>query len=250
VEILDSLGEDGLAYKVVLSDNISNLAAIDLRTGRETPSPELGSMMAYQDGRMRCVDVEVNLGQKKNWSFSFGRRDMECLGCTNHQNVISFPKRGSGVRGSLQAIWLGDQVIPACLPSQSRLTCVKIVRLEHGSLMDLAEGLVRVLSGRQVAAGSVVLLTSLTNMATASTEGYAADLMAAVKYLRVNLGDHLIYGPLPCMMLNGCTDSSVIRTCFEVSSWAVEAFKKSYAMLRRGFRLTDQQLRDRGEGGL
>jgi hypothetical protein len=108
-----------------------------------------------------------------------------------------------------------------------------------------------VLSEQQVAAGSEVLLTSLTNMATAGTEGYAADLMAAIKHLRVNLGDHIIYGPLPCMMLNDCTDSMVIRTCFEISSWAMEVFKKLYVLIRSSFRLlADQQLKDRGEGGL
>jgi hypothetical protein len=75
--------------------------------------------------------------------------------------------------------------------------CIKIVRLEHGLLQELADGLVSLLAGRQIAGGSVVLLTSLTNMAAAGTAGYINDLLSAIKHLRSNMGDHLV---LTCSM--------------------------------------------------
>jgi hypothetical protein len=59
-------------------------------------------------------------------------------------------------------------------------------------LQGLAEGQVRVLSGRQIAAGSAVLMTSVTNIAGAGTAGYTDDLFRAIKYLKRNLGDHLV----------------------------------------------------------
>jgi hypothetical protein len=75
-------------------------------------------------------------------------------------------------------------------------------------------------------------------------------LMAAIKHLRVNLGDHLLYGPLPCLIINGCNNFATIRTAFNVSNWATMAFGHSYSLVRNSFRLVDQMLIDRGEGGL
>jgi hypothetical protein len=120
---------------------------------------------------MRQVEVAVVLGQHETWTYSFRLRSMECIGCSHHVNDTPFSRRGSQVKGSRQAIWLTDQSMPPILPVSSTQVCVKIIRLESGMLQELAEGLVRTLSGRQVAAGSVVLLSSVTNMSAAGTGG-------------------------------------------------------------------------------
>jgi hypothetical protein len=113
-------------------------------------------------------------------------------------------------------------------------------------LKDLAEGLVAVLAGRQVAAGSVVLMTSLTNMAVAGTAGYAEDLLATIKYLRSNLGDHILYGPLPNILINGCSNEEAIRTCYDICKWALLHFKNSDTLLSNSFQLVEKQLTERG----
>jgi hypothetical protein len=102
--------------------------------------------------------------------------------------------------------------------------------------------------GRQFAAGSAVLLTSATNMAAAGTVGYAADMVAAIKFLKSNLGDHLIYGPLPNLLINRCGDWSTIRTSLEVAGWAMQAFKDSPALLQNSYRLLEKMLGDRMMG--
>jgi hypothetical protein len=247
-DIVESMSDDILQYRAVNNEKARIMEVTDLRTGETKPGPDLGSMLTSLDGRMRIVDLEVNLGQKMVWTYSISRRTMECIGCSKHFNVISFPRRGTGGRGGLQAVWLCDQSMPPILPSSSELGCVKIFRMEHGMLADLADGLVRLLSARQIAAGSVVLLCSLTNMAIAGTVGYANDLMAAIKFLRVNLGDHVLYGPLPCLMMNGCGDEATIRTAFEISRWATTAFGRSYGLVHNSFKLVDQMAMERGEG--
>jgi hypothetical protein len=196
------------------------------------------------------LELDVNLGQKMTWSTSFERRNMECIGCAQHLNTTAFQRRGTGGKGGLQAIWLTDQSMPPILPSTTQLSCVKIVRLEHGMLSDMAEGLVRLLSRRQVAPGSVILLCLATNMAAVRTAAYIADLMAAIKHLRVHLGNHLLYGPLPCTFLNACDGAATLRTAFKVSTWVVTAFDRSYALVHNSFRLVDQQLTTRGAGGI
>jgi hypothetical protein len=239
--IMEDLGEEALAYNTIRMHRQQLLTSVDIRTGEKIPAADLGTMTTTLDGKFRLVEKNICLGQKQT-------KTMECIGCNAHPNVQSFPKRGSNIRGGRQVIWLTDQLMPPVLPVKSGQQCVKIVRLESGSLQELAEGLVRVLSGRQVAAGSAVLLTSATNMAAAGTVGYAADLVAAIKYLKSNLGDHLVYGPLPNLLINGCGDWSIIRTSLEVAGWAMQAFQDSLALLQNSYRLLEKMLGDRMMG--
>jgi hypothetical protein len=152
------------------------------------------------------------------------------------------------VKGGRQLIWLTDQSMPPLLPVATNQECIKIIRLENGTLQELAEGLVRTLSGRQVAAGSAVLMMSAIIMAAAGTAGYPEDLMRAIRYLKRSLGDHLQYGPLPNLLLNGCSDATVLRTCVEVAHWATAVFKDSSVLLSNSFRLVEQHLADRASG--
>jgi hypothetical protein len=110
--------------------------------------------------------------------------------------------------------------------------------------------LVRLLSSHQIVAGSVVLLCLLPNMAAEGTTSYVNEFIATIKHLRVNLGDHLLYGPLPCLIANGCSDEVTIRTTFEISRWATTAFGPSYGLVCDSFRLVDRMLIDKGEGGM
>jgi hypothetical protein len=249
-DIMASLGEDALAYGTIRKHNLTKNTAVNIITGSKVEIPAAGCILALCDGRMRLADVAVVLGQKQTWSYSFCLRTMECIGCSQHANSQPFPLRGSNCRGGRQLIWATDQSMPPMLPTSSTQQCVKIMPLESGSLKELAEGLVRTLSGRQVAAGSVVLMTSASNMTAVGTAGYTEDLVEAIKFLRSNLGDHLLYGPLPNLLLNGCEDPITIRSCIEVGRWAAIAFRDNSVLLGRSFALAERQLRARGTGEL
>jgi hypothetical protein len=148
--IQEALGEDNLAYEAIKKANLKKHRLKDLKTGDMMTISDKSSMITTLDGRMRIVEVDVMLGQKLTWTYSFSLRTAECIGCKQHVNVTPFPRRGSQIRGGRQAIWLSDQSVPPVLPSSSQtLQCVKIVRLEGGMLQELAEGLVRALSGRK-----------------------------------------------------------------------------------------------------
>jgi hypothetical protein len=248
-ELEQGLGEDLLPYKVILTASKAQLAAPDLRDKVKKCPEDLGTIFSEADGRVKLTEIKVVLGQKKTWTFSFDSSSFECLGCQQHHNHLYFPRRGSGGRGSRQTIWLSDQSMPGAIPVSSSLGFIKIVRLENGSLMDLADGLVEILSGRQVAAGSVILLTSASNMVAAGTAGYAQDLILAIQYLRRTLGDHLLYGPLPNILFNGATDEELIRTNLEVGAWAKYAFIHSDALCADSFKILEKSMLGRGRGG-
>jgi lysophospholipase L1-like esterase len=244
--IMESLGDDALAYNTIRKYKQQQHCILDIKTGEKTATADMGTMTTTLDGRLRLVEKDICLGQNQAWTYSLNMKSMECIGCRAHINYQPFPRRGSNVRGGRQVIWLTDQSMPPVLPVKSSgQECVKIFRLEGGMLQELSEGLVRILSGRQVAAGSAVLLTSATNMAAAGTAGYAEDLVAAIKFLRRSLGDHIIYGPLPNLLINGCGDWSVIKTSLEIGWWAMLAFKNSPALLQNSYRLLEKMLGDR-----
>jgi hypothetical protein len=248
-DLEDGLGADALPYKVVSAAGRSQLAAPDLKDKTKRSPDDSSTIFSEADGRIKLADIKVVLGQKKTWTYSFDSNTFECLGCEQHHNLLYFPRRGSIGRGARQTIWLADQSMPAAIPVTTTLGCVKIVRLENGSLMDLAEGLVELLSGRQVAAGSVILLTSASNMLAAGTAGYTQDLINAIHYLRRALGDHLLYGPLPNILFNGTVDEELVRINLEVGAWAKIAFAHNDALLSNSFELLENSMLGRGRGG-
>jgi hypothetical protein len=246
--IMEALGSDALAYNSIKKQRQQQRPILNLSSGEREQVADTGSMTTILDGRLRLVERNISLGQKQSWTYSFCTRNSECIGCRKHINYQHFPRRGSNSRGERQVIWLTDESMPPVLPVKGDQQCVKIVRLEGGTLQELSEDLARTLSGRQVAAGSAVLLTSLANMAAAGTNGYTEDLVAAIKYLKSHLGDHIIYGPLPNIMLNNCSDGSIIRSSLEVAYWSMHAFKDSPALLQNSFRLLEKMLADRMVG--
>jgi hypothetical protein len=245
-ELTDALG-DVLTYKAVSAAAKNKLTANDITTGESTQLPDVGTFLSFLDGRLRAVEVDVNFARKQAWTYSFDSKTMACRRCSMHKDRVPFPRRGRGGQGGRQVIWLGDHTIPPLLPVTSGLQCVKIMRLESGLLKEMAEGLVRVMAGRQITAGSVILMTSATNMAAAGTVGYVMDFLAAVKYLRSNMGDHLEFGMLPPFLLNGCNDEATIRTCLEVSKWANMFLKGSDVLLSDSMSLAEKLISDRGD---
>jgi hypothetical protein len=248
-ELEDNLGDEKLAYNVILAASKSAMAAPDLAKHTKQMPANLGNIFSEADGRVKLSDIQVVLGQKKTWTYSFDHTTFECLGCSQHHNRLYFPRRGSTARGGRQTIWLTDQSMPAVIPVSSNLSCVKIIRLENGSVLDLASGLVDLMCGCQIAAGSLVLITSVSNMAAAGTAGYSEDLIAAIQLLRRSLGDHINYGPLPNILFNGATEE-LIRTNLEVGVWAQESFKGNDALLLESFAVLESSMADRGVGGL
>jgi hypothetical protein len=69
--ITDSLGEDYLAYTAIKKANANTHKLMDLKTGKFSKMPELGSMITQLDGRMCLADVHVVLGQNQTWTYSF-----------------------------------------------------------------------------------------------------------------------------------------------------------------------------------
>jgi hypothetical protein len=84
-------------------------------------------------------------------------------------------------------------------------------------------------------------------MAAAGTAGYLNDLAEAIRFLRKELGDHVLYGPLPNIMLNGTEDEATLRTNLEVGAWAKAT--GAAAAGRRPWIASQHWNNNSGEGG-
>jgi hypothetical protein len=139
--IIDSFGEDALAYDTIRSHNKTKFKHTDLVSGEVKTTSSAGAMVDRLDGRVRLAQLDVNLGQKQAWTYSLDVKIMEFIGCKSHFNQQPFPRRGSSIRGCRQAIWVTDHSMPPILPTKMTQQCIKIIRLDCGTLQELTEGL-------------------------------------------------------------------------------------------------------------
>jgi uncharacterized membrane protein YgcG len=116
-------------------------------------------------------------------------------------------------------------------------------------LFELAEELLMRLRGRYLEAGSLVMMASATHLAMTGTAGYCEDVMATIRTLRRQLGEHVIYTPLPIYFGGGCDDGLTIRTAIEVAAWATHVFGRERLFLKRTFEASHVIIAETGEGG-
>jgi hypothetical protein len=115
------------------------------------------------------------------------------------------------------------------------MKCIKLVRMEHGLLPELTTELINLLKGNFMEAGGAVMMFSATNLVGAGVAGYCADVMHSITTLRKELGEHLVYTPLPHLFGTGCQDEQAVRAAVEVSAWAAQVFGRERSYLKRGF---------------
>jgi len=106
-------------------------------------------------------------------------------------------------------------------PPMSGGRCLAVVRIEDGTLSELADLLIEQCKNRWLPNGTAVILAAGGQMAREGTAAYAANLVAAVNKLKRYLpaGSFVAHGPLAFACGNG--DMATIRTAIEISHWQV-----------------------------
>ena len=74
---------------------------------------------------------------------------------------------------------LSNQSFPACFPAGGEGNCLKIIRLEDGSLSDLTAVFLDTVANYAIPAGSVVLIHSLSYLTWVGPAAYAEDFVRA-----------------------------------------------------------------------
>ena len=95
-----------------------------------------------------------------------------------------------------------DQAFPACLPETDGNECVRITRVEDGSLHALADAI----GGTALVKGTVFLIGLLSHLSTVGTGQYITDWVRTRHWLRTRFGEHCMVLPLLPVLVQGGGD--------------------------------------------
>jgi hypothetical protein len=103
---------------------------------------------------------------------------------SNASNVA----QGRGPLWTPQAIVLSDQNFPSILPVTTNGSCLKIVRIENGGLLDLVEELQHLVGNQHIPPGSIVLIFSSMHLSKVGLSAYVKDHVEAIRLIQGRWG--------------------------------------------------------------
>ena len=209
-------------YDAIKSFNKRKEEALDLDGGADRMSGRYGDFLSGGDGRMGLVNLTVNFGKKTCKSYSFDPENMMCMLCkgTEHRLMTSAFTAGAHA-GERIVIFAGDQALPPGWIS-SNGTCPASVRIEYGSLRDIAEEVIAVTRIWSVPPGSIIFLSSATELLGAGLGHYMADFCSVASVLDGHFYGEVIILPGVPFLLEGTDAPMLVRAMFDMATWICE----------------------------
>jgi microcompartment protein CcmL/EutN len=151
----------------------------------------------------RAVNVSCSMNPKTGLCYT-------CLGEPH--------KAWEGREGEPIVLVLSDQHFPANVPAMDGGECVRIVRVEDGSLRELVEELMRILKRWMVKPGSIIMLGSLSQLSKDSTAFYAAEWKQYRNKLLREYGNIMVVPALP-LVGEPVKGEHITRSLVEFMDW-------------------------------
>jgi hypothetical protein len=178
--------------------------------GRDSMAPcHTGSFLNKDDNRISLAFLRHHFEGSLNVSFSFDPVTLTCHNCGGGPHPIL---------GGSDVFVLSDQCFPPALPTTSA-KCINIVRVENGSLMELAETFISVMVGGAVPVGSLVILSSGSHLGQVGLAGYTEDMVRAAKYIMDRLNHKVLVRVGFPLLLSGTDSAGLIRAITEMGGW-------------------------------
>jgi hypothetical protein len=111
-----------------------------------------------------------NMEEKRIASVSFDPVSGRCYTCLNGEHRAWMGRDGGPI-----CVVLSDQHFPANIPADSAGECMRILRIENGSLTEIADELLRLVPKKGIPKGTGILYGSISHMGVVSAERYAMD---------------------------------------------------------------------------
>jgi len=213
------------AYRTVRAAKLASLKMKQLPGGKTSSaiinqSIIPGSFFNSND----CRELNVNnVSSNKaglNISASFDMDNMTCSTCMSgpHPTLLKDRDAADSVELSPQCFVITDQNFPAAISACSGGNCLKILRIENGSINDIVTCFLNVTMGFTMPAGSVVLLGSTSHLAWVGTSAYCEDLVEGFRLLHSTYGKGLWKFhslPVPTAGLS----SNLLQSLRDVCDW-------------------------------
>ena len=200
-------------YSVIKNKRVLGSAVPNLNgKGAALNAPELGSFYNEGDRRIELAFLRSSFNGNLNVSFSFNPSTLQCSNCSD------MPHNIAGVLGQPDVFILTDQNFAPALPTSGK-KCVNVIRVEYGTLTEIANIFLDVISVGKMHVGSVIIISSASQLADIGLAGYAEEMVRASKMIMSSLsGQVTVRAGIP-VLLNGCSDPNLIRSISELGGW-------------------------------
>jgi len=180
-----------------------------------------GTLIPRKDPRVSNIEVTLNYEEKVAMTTSFSMDDKRCLSCKGGHDVLYM--RTVGGLSVPVCIVLSDQNFPPTLPGK---VCWPVIRIEDGSLHEMAKKLEQICRGAHLPSGTVVVLSSLSHLARVGLEGYCEDLVDVLAKIERGFGGHVrpVHG-VP-LLTDGVVGDQLARDLHDLMVWLEEADKR------------------------
>jgi hypothetical protein len=117
---------------------------------------------------------------------------------------------------------LSDQNFSPALPC-SQGECLKIIRIENGSLSEIVTCFLDLMKGKEIPAGSMALIFSAAHLQMRGVAGYMVDMGVEVARINSTFRGKVVTLPGIPILLGGCGDGTVLRSILEAGRWLVHS---------------------------
>jgi hypothetical protein len=152
---------------------------------------------------------------KQNISYSFDPREFSCKACEIDHNVLG----GQGPGAERIVFVLADQCFPPVIGSTNGTNCIKIIRIEYGKLCELARAFVDLMTGVKLPVGSLILVSSASQLAEIGVAAYAEETVRCIRFLLNAFQNRVDVKHRVFITLGGIESASVIRAVAELDAW-------------------------------
>ncbi len=171
---------------------------------KDKSTPDLGFLQPGDERWGRNFN-QFKLSKARIVSCSFDSSTGTCRTCLSGEHAA-----WEGADGGPVVVVLSDQHFPANVPADGPGECLRIIRVENGTLNEMTDELIRKAPSKGLPAGSVILLLSTSQLYYESVEHYAAEWSRCRNWLRADLGEVLVLPGLP-LTGSGIYSKSAVR---------------------------------------
>ncbi len=123
-----------------------------------------------------------------------------------------------GREGQPVVIVAGDHHFPANIPAKGDGECIRILRVENGSLAEITGELIRLSPRGGAVPGTVVMLGSAVMLGVESVAYYGAEWKRCRNIIKQEMGEVIVI-PLLHLSPVGIEDKTIFRSLLDMASW-------------------------------
>ena len=207
-----SFQPDGMYYAVkqVLKGAVNGFPLNKRFKDESIPDP---GFMQPGDERWGRNRNQFKLAKARIVSCSFDSSTGTCGTCLSGEHAA-----WESVDGGPVVVVLSDQHFPANVPADGPGECLRVIRVENGTLNELTDELIRKAPSKGLPAGSVILLLSTSQLYYESVEYYAAEWSRCRNWRRGDLGEVLVLPGLP-LTGSGIHSETAVRGLLDFYAW-------------------------------